>query len=255
MSLAQALFLFAAGFAGGTVNAIAGGATFFTFPAMLAAGIPPVAANASNTTALVLGSVIAAWAQRQDLADAGLRRLPVLAGLSLAGGAAGAILLLVTSDRAFMVLVPFLLLIATALFAFSPRLLATIRRHRPAQGGLNLNAWTVLILILCLVYGGYFGAGLGIMLLAGLAIAGLEELRVANALKNGMSALVNGTAVAVFISQGIIVWPAALVMMMGASLGGFLGAKIARHLPNRVFRAIVITVGSVLTMWYFVALY
>jgi uncharacterized membrane protein YfcA len=251
MSVAQALFLFAAGFAGGTVNAIAGGATFFTFPAMLAAGIPPMAANASNTTALVLGSVIAAWAQRQDLVDAGLRRLPALAALGLAGGAAGAILLLVTSDRAFMVLVPFLLLIATALFAFSPRLLAAIRRRRPAQGGLNLNAWTVLILILCLVYGGYFGAGLGIMLLAGLAIAGLEEVRVANALKNGMSALVNGTAVAVFMSQGIIVWPAALTMMAGASLGGFAGAKIARHLPNRIFRAIVIAVGSLLTVWYF----
>jgi uncharacterized membrane protein YfcA len=242
-----------AGFAGGTVNAIAGGATFFTFPAMLAAGIPPVAANASNTVALAPASLVAAWAQRGELADAGPRRLPMLAALSLGGGVAGAVLLLLTSDRSFMALVPWLLLAATLLFALSPHLLAVIRRARPGHGGgLRLNAWTVLVLVPCLIYGGYFGAGLGIMLLAGLAVAGLEELRVANALKNGMSALVNGIAVAVFVSQGIVVWPAALTMMAGAALGGFAGARIARRLPQKLFRAIVITVGGLLTIWYFV---
>ncbi len=216
---------------------------------MLAVGIPPVAANASNTVALVPASLIAAWAQRRELADAGPRRLPVLAALSLGGGIAGAVLLLLTSDRAFMALVPWLLLVATLLFALSPHLLALIRRGRPGHaGGLRLNAWTVLVLVPCLVYGGYFGAGLGIMLLAGLAVAGLEELRVANALKNGMSALVNGVAVAVFVSQGIVVWPAALTMMAGAALGGFAGARIARRLPQKLFRAIVIAVGSLLTL-------
>ena len=148
---------------------------------------------------------------------------------------------------------PLLLLVATLLFALSPRLLGLVRHLRPSHGGgLRLNAWTVLVLLPCLVYGGYFGAGLGIMLLAGLAVAGLEELRVANALKNGMSALVNGVAVAVFVSQGIVVWPAALTMMVGAALGGFAGARIARRLPQRLFRAIVIGVGSLLTVWYFV---
>jgi hypothetical protein len=248
----DALLLVVAGFAGGTVNAVAGGASFFTFPAMLAVGIPPVAANASNTTALVPASLVAAWAQRRELVDAGPRRLPALAGLSLGGGAAGAVLLLLTSDRAFMALVPWLLLIATLVFALSPHILALIRRARPGHGaGLHLNVWSVLILIPCLVYGGYFGAGLGIMLLAGLAVAGLEELRVANALKNGMSALVNGIAVVVFVSQGVVVWPAALTMMAGAALGGFAGARIARRLPQPIFRAIVIGVGSLLTLWYF----
>ena len=148
---------------------------------MLATGIPPVAANASNTVALVPASLIAAWGQRRELADAGPRRLPVLAALSLGGGITGAVLLLLTSDRAFMALVPWLLLVATLLFALSPHLLALIRRGRPVHaGGLRLNAWTVLVLVPCLVYGGYFGAGLGIMLLAGLAVAGLEELRVAH---------------------------------------------------------------------------
>jgi uncharacterized membrane protein YfcA len=255
MTLPDALLLLAAGFAGGTVNAIAGGASFFTFPAMLAVGIPPVAANASNATALVPASLVAAWAQRRDLADAGLRKLPVLALLSVAGGVAGAVLLLVTSDDAFMVAVPFLLLVATALFAFSPRLLAMLRARRPTQGGgLKLTAWAMAILIPCVVYGGYFGAGLGIMLLAGLALSGLDELRVANALKNGMSALVNSVAVAIFISQGLIVWPATLAMMAGAALGGFAGARIARRLPQRLFRAVVIGVGSLLTVWYFLQL-
>ena len=255
LTVVDALILFSAGFAGGTVNAVAGGASFFTFPAMLGVGIPPVAANASNATALVPASLVAAWTQRNDLADAGLRKLPALALLSVLAGGAGAVLLLVTSDAAFMVVVPFLLLVATALFAFSPRLLALMRARRPSQGsGLKLDASTVAVLTPCLVYGGYFGAGMGIMLLAGFAVAGLEELRIANALKNGMSALVNGVAVAIFVSQGLVVWPATLAMMAGAALGGFAGARIARRLPQRLFRFIVIAVGSLLTIWYFIKL-
>lgn len=251
----DAFLLLLAGLAGGTVNAIAGGATFFTFPAMLAAGIPPVVANASNATALVPASLVAAWAQRRDLADVRERLLP-LALLGLGGGVAGAVLLLVTPDRTFMALVPFLLLAATALFALSPRLLALIRARRgPGPGGLRLTPGTVALLAACVVYGGYFGAGLGIMLLAGLALSGLEDLRVANALKNGLAALVNSVAVAVFVSQGVVVWPATLVMMAGAALGGFAGARIARRLPQRLFRAVVIAVGSLLSLWYLVRLW
>lgn len=251
----DSLLLLLAGFAGGTVNAIAGGATFFTFPAMLAVGIPPVVANASNATALVPASLVAAWTQRRDLADV-RRWLLALAALGLVGGVAGAVLLLVTPDRTFMVLVPFLLLIATVLFAASPRLLAWVRaRGGPHTGGLRLTPWTLLLLALCVVYGGYFGAGLGIMLLAGLGLWGLEDLRVANALKNGLSALVNGVAVAIFITQGIVAWPATLAMMAGAALGGFTGARIARRLPQRLFRAIVIGVGSLLSIWYLVKLW
>ena len=254
MSLSEILLLLIAGFAGGTVNAIAGGATFFTFPAMLAAGIPPVAANASNTTALVPASLVAAWAQRRDLLD--MRgRVWALALLGILGGIAGAVLLLVTSDRTFMKLVPFLLIVATALFAFSPYLLAWLRaRHGTTSGLLRLTPGTVLLLAACTIYGGYFGAGLGIMLLAGLALAGLEDLRVANAVKNGLSALVNGVSVAVFVAQGVVVWPAALAMMAGAACGGFAGARIARRLPQRLFRGIVITVGTLLSIWYLLRL-
>lgn len=248
------LLLIAAGFAGGMTNAIAGGATFFTFPAMLAVGIPPVAANASNTTALAPASLVAAWTQRHDLADVRPHIL-LLSLLGIAGGVLGAILLLVTPDDTFMVFVPFLLLLATALFALSPHLMAFARRHRPAAPtGLHLSVGTVALLMFCFVYGGYFGAGLGIMMLAGLALSGLDDLRVANGLKNGLSALVNGVAVVVFIVQGIVVWQAALVMLAGAVTGGFVGAKVASILPRQVFRAIVITVGSLLTVWYFLKL-
>ena len=250
MSLTEMLLLLLAGFAGGTVNAIAGGATFFTFPAMLAAGIPPVAANASNTTALVPASLIAAWTQRRELSD--LRgRAWVLALLGIFGGASGAVLLLVTSDRTFMALVPWLLIGATLLFAFSPRLLAWVRARRGSSDGLlRLTPGTILLVAVCAVYGGYFGAGIGIMLLAGLAIAGLEDLLVANALKNGLAAMINGVSVVVFVAQGVVVWPAALIMMAGAACGGFAGARIARRLPQRLFRAIVIAVGTALSLWY-----
>lgn len=253
MSAADVLLLVVAGFAGGMTNAIAGGATFFTFPAMLAVGIPPVAANASNTTALMPASLVAAWAQRRDLVDVG-RAIWPLAALGLAGGVAGAVLLLSTSDRAFLTLVPFLLLIATLTFALSPRILAFVRARRPPETvahGLRLSVGTLPLLVFCTIYGGYFGAGLGIMLLAGLTLAGLDRLAVANAAKNALSALINGVAVVVFVVQGVVVWPAALVMLAGAVAGGFVGGKIASRLPVKLFRTIVIGFGSFLTLWYF----
>lgn len=245
--------LLAAGFAGGTVNALAGGATFFTFPAMLAVGIPPVAANASNTVALAPASLVAALAQRRDLADLG-PRLGRLVGLVTLGGAIGAFVLLATSDRAFMVLVPFLLLAATLLFAFSPRLLAVIRRHQPHDGHLHAGPPTMLAVLAAAVYGGFFGAGLGILLLATLSLAGLDRLSTANAVKNLLSAAVYAIAVVIFVAQGVVVWWATLVMLIGASLGGFAGARLARRLPQPLFRAIVIAVGSLLTVWYFLKL-
>lgn len=251
LSLIDVSFLTLAGLAGGTVNAIAGGASFFTFPAMLAIGVPPVVANASNATALVPASLVAAWAQRRDLADV-RRRLPTLALLGIGGGVGGAVLLLATPDRTFMALVPFLLIAATLLFALSPRLLAWVRARRGAGAapGLRLTPATVALIAACATYGGYFGAGLGIMLLAGLAVAGIEDLRLANALKNALSALVNGVAVTIFVVQGVVAWPATLAMMAGAAAGGFAGARIARRLPQRLFRTVVIAVGSLLSLWY-----
>jgi uncharacterized membrane protein YfcA len=251
MRLLDIALLVSAGFAGGTVNAIAGGATFFTFPAMLAAGVPPVAANASNTVALFPASLAASVALRRELATV-RPHLPRLLTVGLAGGIAGAVLLLATSDRAFMALVPWLLLLATLIFAFSPQLLAWVRAHRGADTIIfRPSAGTLVLIAVCAVYGGYFGAGVGIMMMAGLALAGLEDLQVANALKNLLAGAINGIAVVVFVASGVVVWPAALVMLAGAVLGGVFGARIARRIPKLVFRWLVIAIGSLLTVWYF----
>ena len=250
MTLTDAAILVVAGFAGGTINAIAGGATFFTFPAMLLTGIPPVAANASNTVALVPASIAAAWSLRAELATV-RRHLLRLGLIGAIGGVLGAILLLTTSNRTFMTLVPFLLLLATVLFAASPRLLAMSRARRPEGTGLRLTPGTLAVISFCAVYGGYFGAGVGIIMLAGLTLAGLDDVRAGNALKNALVAIINGVSVVVFVSQDAVVWPASLTMLVGALAGGITGARLSRHLPVRVFRAVVITVGTLLTIWYF----
>ena len=251
MSVLQAILLLAAGFAGGTVNAIAGGATFFTFPAMLAVGIPPVAANASNTVALFPASLAATIALRRELATT-RQHLLRLVLIGIVGGIAGAFLLLATPDRAFLVLVPWLLLLATSVFAFSPRLLAWLRaRNKEAHRGFRAGAATLLLIAVCSVYGGYFGAGVGIMMMAGMTVAGLDDPHAANALKNLLAAAINGVAVVVFVLKGIVVWPAALTMLVGAVAGGVFGARLAQRIPARVFRVIVIGIGSLLTVWYF----
>ena len=217
---------------------------------MLLTGIPPVAANASNTVALVPASIAAAWSLRRELAAVRRHLLP-LGLIGAVGGVLGAVLLLTTSNRIFMTLVPFLLLLATALFAASPRLLALSRARRPERAGFRLAPGTFAVLAFCAVYGGYFGAGVGIIMLAGLSLAGLDDVRVANALKNALAATINGVSVVVFVSQNAVVWPASLTMLAGALAGGFAGARLSQHLPVRAFRALVITVGSFLTIWYF----
>jgi uncharacterized protein len=245
----EAALLVLAGLAGGTTNALAGGATFFTFPAMLAVGLPPVVANASNAVALWPASLIAALAQLREIAGA-RRLLPALVLTGLAGGASGAFLLLRTTDAAFLRLVPFLLLGATLLFALSPRLLPYLRRQG-ASGRVRFGPGKLGLMGLCAVYGGYFGAGIGIMMMAGLTLAGIEDVRVANALKNLLSGFINGVAVVIFVISGIVDWPGALVMLAGAVAGGALGGRLAGVIPARALRLTVISIGSFLTVWYF----
>lgn len=256
LTVPQLLLLFAAGLAGGFLNAIAGGATFFTFPAMMAAGLNPIAANASSTVALWPASIAAAWAERRELMAQRAQIAPLL-GIALAGGLAGALLLLVTPQQTFRALVPVLLLIATLVFAFSGRIIRFIRARRPAstREGSGLHSPGVLALIgFCAVYGGYFGAGIGIMMMAGLTLAGIGQVHVANAIKNFLAASINGIAVLVFVVSQIVVWPASLVMLAGAVGGGYLGGRMARRIPAGLLRAVVITVGALLTIWYFIRL-
>lgn len=256
MTLTGALLIGLGGFAAGAANAMAGGGTFFSFPAMLAVGVPPVVANASNSVALWPGSLAGAWAYRRELAR--FRRYLIPMGLaSLAGGVAGGLLLLAAGDARFAALIPWLLAFATLLFAFSPQLSATLKRWRqrrttPATAHVAdhpSGGWWVQLLVS--VYGGFFGAGMGILMMASLAIAGHEDVQEINALKNLLSSVVYSVTVVTFIIAGAVSWPHTLVMLVTASLGGYWGARVARTLQGPWLRRVVIGVGLVLTLYYF----
>lgn len=248
------IFLVAAGaFAAGGMNALAGGGTFFSFPALLAIGVPPITANASNTVALWPASLSGAWAYRRELLGhrAWLLSLTLVA---LLGGAVGSVLLLVISQAAFTRLIPWLLLLATALFTFSRPLSLAIKRLGLALGNTSQKHSHLPGLILqggVSVYGGFFGAGQGILTLAALSMQGIEDIQELNALKNWISAVTYTISALTFILAGAIDYPLTLLMLVFASLGGFSGAHLARRLPARWLRRGVITVGSFLTLVYF----
>jgi uncharacterized protein len=236
--------LFAAGVASGIVNAVAGGGTFFTFPALMAVGLPPLVANASNALAVWPGHGAAILAYRAELG----RRLRTLVGkctIALLGGLTGAWLLLVSGERAFAGLVPWLLLGATTLFAFGP----AIHRRASRLGGLARVAPAVEFVFA--VYGGYFGAGLGVLLMAALAILGVDDVQEANALKNLLATIVTSIAVVSFVTAGVIAWGPTLIVLAGAVLGGYVGAKLARRLDAATLRTAVVGVGICLTAYYF----
>ena len=250
------LLMGAGGFAAGAVNAVAGGGTFFSFPALLAVGLPPVVANASNSVALWPGSLTGAWAYRQELARYKRYLLPM--GIaSLLGGVAGGLLLLAAGDARFSALIPWLLAFATGLFAFSPQLSAALKRRRPpsaanAESGHGAGSpagWLVQLLVS--IYGGFFGAGMGILMMASLAIGGHEDVQHINALKNLLSAVIYSVTVVTFVVAGAVSWPHTLVMLLTASLGGYWGARMARKIQGPWLRRIVIAVGSALSLYYF----
>ena len=256
MTLVDMLLIGAGGFAAGAVNAMAGGGTFFSFPALLAVGLPPVVANASNSVALWPASLSGAWAYRKELV--GYRRyLLPMGAASLLGGVAGGLLLLAAGDARFAALIPWLLGFATLLFAFSPQLSAALKRLRTpsadtAQGSHGAGSpagWLVQLLVS--VYGGFFGAGMGILMMASLAIGGHEDVQHINALKNILSAVIYSVTVVTFIVAGAVSWPQTGVMLLAASLGGYGGACVARKIQGPWLRRLVIAVGSALTAYYF----
>lgn len=256
MTPADIVLISAGGFAAGAVNAVAGGGTFFSFPALLAVGLPPVVANASNSVALWPGSLAGAWAYRQELA-AYKRYLLPMGAASLLGGIVGGLLLLAAGDARFSALIPWLLAFATALFAFSPQLSAVLKRHRPARpvradgdyGSGTPAGWFVQLMVS--IYGGFFGAGMGILTMASLAMGGHEDVQHINALKNLLSAVNYSVTAMTFIIAGAISWPQTLVMLLAASAGGYAGARVARRIRGPWLRRMVIAVGSALTLYYF----
>nr|MBK7068248.1 sulfite exporter TauE/SafE family protein [Deltaproteobacteria bacterium] len=236
---------FASGVAAGTVNSVAGGGSMLTFPTLLAFGMAPITANATNTVALIPGSASAFWGYRDVLA--GSRSLVLAMALpSAAGGVLGAWLALRTGDARFTALIPWLLLGATGLFALQE---PVARRLRLTDDGVRSPAsWAGLMVFQLVVatYGGFFGAGIGILMLAALGMMGVRDIHRANGLKNLAAVCINGVASVTFVAGGRVAWAEAAVMAAGAVLGGALGAGTARKVGPRVVRRAVMTVGVAL---------
>ncbi|MBS1188386.1 MAG: hypothetical protein H6R10_178 [Rhodocyclaceae bacterium] len=262
MDALQASLVAGGAFLAGGMNALAGGGTFFSFPALLAAGVLPVTANASNTVALWPASLSSAWAYRREVTRH-KAWTALLVAVSLAGGLAGGLLLLAISNAAFSRLVPWLLLVATALFAFScqvSRLVAAFKARLGFAAGRSATGTPgglggLIFQLLVAIYGGFFGAGMGILTLAALSIQGVEDIQELNGLKNLTSAVNYTVAAATFVIAGAISWPHTLIMLATALVGGYAGASLARRLPALWLRRFVIAVGSSLTAIYFVKTY
>jgi uncharacterized protein len=244
MDIGIGALLFGAGLAGGIANALAGGATLFTFPAMIASGLSPIVANASNAVAVTPGHFVAALSDRAQLARPEQALFGALAATVL-GGALGAILLLVTPERLFTLLVPALIGIATLIFAFGPRIRAADEQSKSSRSDLRCA-----LLVPASVYGGYFGGGSGVMYLAVLVVTGHESIRQANVLKNLLASVISAVTIIIFVIQGIVSWPETMVMLTGAVAGGFLGGRLVTVLAPTTVRIIVIVAGTVMTMVY-----
>jgi uncharacterized membrane protein YfcA len=241
-----ALLVVAAFFAGG-LNAVAGGGTFLTLPALLYAGLPPVAANATGTVALLPGYASGAFGFRKDFER--ILGLPMiwLGTTSVAGGLIGAALLVVTPDDAFNAMVPWLLLVATVLFAFGPHIADAL--HRLGTGG---PVALLVSLFVVSVYGGYFNGGLGIILLAHLSLFGMTRLNTMNGVKNVLSVLLTGIAVIVYAAGGAVHWREALMMTAAAIIGGYIGARLSRSLSPDITRLGIVGIGLIMTAAFFI---
>ncbi len=255
LTLTEAAVLFVVAIFGGVLNAIAGGGGFVFFPALVFAGVPTIWANATGTVVSWPGLVAGAWGYRAELAAThrreprGKRQLAFYAVTSVLGGWLGAQLLLRTPPVAFDRLVPWLLLLATLLFAFGGRFVAWLRAGSTPGRGHGIVAF--LLYFATAVYGGFYGGGIGILVLATLSLLGMERLHEMNALKMPLMVAINAPAVAAFIVAGAVVWPHALVMIAGSVVGGYGGAEVARRLPQIWVRRGVIAVGLGLSCYFF----
>jgi uncharacterized membrane protein YfcA len=249
MTAAQLFLAALAAFAAGVTNALVGGGTLITFPALLALGIPPVAASATNTVALSPGYLAGAYAQRSYLRqrDRSLVRLLIVATI---GGLVGGLLLLATSNKVLSVIVPILLAMATMLLALQPRLKQRLSARRHGKDLPAVPEWLPFAVGAVAVYGGFFGAGLGVMLLAVLGIALEGSMTEANALKQLLSLVINVAAAILFVFSGHIWWAAAAAMSIGAMLGGTVGGRLANRIDSERFRIFVVIVGATLSVVY-----
>ena len=241
------LLVFGAAMVAGAINSVAGGGTLVSFPTLIWLGVPSIVANATNTVSLWPGSLGSAWGYRRELRGVDPRVFALMVP-SVVGGMAGAFLLYRTPTDVFDRLVPVLILFATLLFM----------AQDPIQRRFNLSAsygarshwlsWTMFFQLLVAVYGGYFGAGIGILMLAALSIMGHSDIHRANGLKNLLATCINGIAALYFIFAGLVIWPDALVMTVGAVIGGVGGAGFARRLGQTAVRRIVVGIGFTMAL-------
>lgn len=254
--LTDLVLLSAAGFVGGIANSLAGGGSFVTFPALLLVGVPPVSANATNTFASCSGYISGAYALRREIA-AHRHELGRYLLVSLVGGVTGAWLLMRTPEQLFREAIPWLLLFATLLFAFGGHLhmalarLAALHRHATTAGRLAL----LLLLFAVCVYGGFFNAGLGIITLSYLALAGLTDIHAMNGLKLLISSVVSLIAIAVFVVEDAIAWVEGGAVLLGSLAGGYVAAHLSRRVPQHWVRAVVVFAGVAITLFFFYAIY
>jgi uncharacterized protein len=254
MSLPDAAWILGGGVLAGMLNALVGGGTFISFPALMFAGISPVSANATNTFALWPSGAASAVAYRRDFAQSRSLIL-VFSCASLAGGAVGGLLLLHTSERLFARLVPWLLLFATAVFTLGPRLRAQDEKSvRTTAAPAVMVAWGMVQLAVS-IYGGYFGGGMGIMMLAAWSLLGLGNIHAMNALRSLLSALINGAAAVAFIASGVIAWRAGILMAVSATAAGYFGAAWARKLDPKRVRLAVVAIAWGITLYFFARTY
>lgn len=244
--------LFIAGLFSGIVNALAGGGTFISFPVLLAVGVPPVSANATNTLAVFPGYVSGVIALRKQLLSQRDQLLKYIV-ISLLGGLLGAWLLMQTDDQQFSSIIPWLLLLATLLFMFGERInngCKKLTSAHPFFGSAAQGALALTLLLVC-VYGGFFNAGLGVILLSYLVLAGYSDLNTMNAIKLLVSSSLSLVAVVVFIVAESIAWREGLIVMLGAILGGYLAGHYSQRVPGNIVRAVVMVISVALTLYFF----
>lgn len=254
MTLPTLIMLFFAGIGGGALTSLVGGAAVITYPAMIAAGIPPLAATACNMTASFPGSFLAALSDRKQLPPFDRKFIGMVIA-SMVGAGLGGALLLATPPHAFAVMVPVLLGFATILFGFAKPISDWLRARAQNKGrDIDFSVTNLKMLLPVSFYGGYFGAGVSILLLAVLTMATNGDYRSANVTKNLVTSLNTATASAIFVINGTVIWPQTLALMVGSIVGGQLGAALARIAPREIMRIAVTVIGALLT-GYFAWLY
>lgn len=252
------IVIVAAGFTGGALNAVAGGGSFITLPALIFVGVPPVAANATGTAALLPGYIASAWRFRRDMEFPAAIKFTTIMLIAIIGGSVGAVILLFSSEALFSALIPWLILFATVMFLVGPRLLGAASQSTPAaakaapaQNSRRQKVVALAVVFSVCVYGGYFNGGLGIILLAALGLLGQTNLLGMNGVKNFISALLTAVAVVVYAAGGAIAVEHLWVLGAAAIVGGYAGATFAYRISQRGLRIFIVAVGLLMALGFF----